>query len=101
MMIAAMFSATASSMSGTLNTFAGVLTDDVYRRLWRPQASEVETVRAGRIFTVLLGLYILAGALILPRLATYRDVVIVMASVIGPALGLPTLGVIPLFDGRK
>lgn len=91
MMIAAMFSATASSMSSTLNTYAGVLTDDVYRRLWRPKASEQETVRAGRIFTVLIGLYILAGALILPRLATYRDVVIVMGSLLGGSLLLPTL----------
>jgi SSS family solute:Na+ symporter len=91
MMVAAMFSATASSMSSTLNTFAGVLTDDVYRRLWRPQATEAETVRAGRVFTVLIGLYILAGALILPRFATYRDVVIVMASLLGGSLMLPTL----------
>ena len=91
MMAAAMFSATASSMSSTLNTFAGVLTDDVYRRLWRPQATERQTVRAGRVFTVLIGLYILAGALILPRFATYRDVVIVMASLLGGSLMLPTL----------
>lgn len=91
LMVAAMFSATASSMSSTLNTFAGVLTDDVYRRLCRPQASESETVFAGRIFTIVIGLYILAGALVLPRFATYRDVVIVMGSLLGGSLMLPTL----------
>lgn len=91
MMIAAMFSATASSMSSLLNVFASILTDDVYCRLFRPQASEKETVRVGRVFTILIGLYMLAGAIILPRLADYRDVVIVIGSLVGSSLLLPTI----------
>lgn len=91
MMIAAMFSATASSLSSVLNVFAGVMTDDVYRRFWRPQASERQTLRAGRIFTVLIGIYILAGALILPRLGTYRDIIILVGSLAGSAILLPSI----------
>jgi Na+/proline symporter len=91
MMAAAMFSATASSLAGILNMYAGVLTDGVYRRRWRPDATDSQTVRAGRIFTVLIGVYVLAGALILPRLGSIRDIIIVVGSVIGSSLLLPTL----------
>lgn len=90
MMIAAMFSATASSLSSALNVFAGVLTDDIYRRL-KPNATDAETLRAGRVFTVLIGLYMVAGALILPRLGSYRDVIILVGSLINPAILLPII----------
>jgi len=91
MMVAAMFSATASSLSTVLNVFAGVLTDDVYRRRWHPNATDKQTLRAGRIFTVLIGLYILAGALILPRLGSYRDIIILVGSLIGSSILLPSI----------
>jgi SSS family solute:Na+ symporter len=98
MMAAAMFSATASSLAGVLNMYAGVLTDDVYRRRFRPSATDSQSVRAGRLFTVLLGIYILLGALVLPRLGSYRDIIIVVGSVVGSSLLLPTLWV--LFSRR-
>jgi len=90
MMIAAMFSATASSLSSALNVFAGVLTDDIYRRL-KPNATDAQTLRAGRVFTALIGLYMVAGALILPRLGSYRDVIILVGSLINPAILLPII----------
>lgn len=91
MMAAAMFSATASSLAGILNMYAGVLTDDVYRRKLRPDATDAQSVRAGRFFTVLIGIYILAGALILPRLGSIRDIIILVVSLLGSSLLLPTL----------
>lgn len=97
MMIAAMFSATASSLSSALNVFAGVLTDDVYRR-FKPKATDAQTLRAGRVFTVLIGIYMLAGALILPKLGSHRDIVILVGSLIGPAILLPTIWA--LFSNR-
>ncbi|MEO0793856.1 MAG: sodium:solute symporter family protein [Verrucomicrobiota bacterium] len=91
LMVAAMFSATASSLSSVLNMFAGVLTDDVYRKRIKPNASESQTVRAGRIFTIVIGIYMLAGALILPRLGSYRDIIILIGSLVGSSILLPTL----------
>lgn len=91
LMIAAMFSATASSISTQLNVFAGVLTDDIYCRHFRPKASDRELVQAGRAFTILIGFYMLAGALILPRVTTYRNFLITLASILGAGLSLPTL----------
>ncbi len=91
LMVAAMFSATASSLSSIINMFAGVLTDDVYRKRFRPNSSEAESVIAGRIFTLLIGIYVLAGALILPRLGSYRDIIILVGSLLGSSILLPTL----------
>lgn len=91
MMIAALFSATASLVSSVLNVYASVLTDDIYKKTIRPQASERETVTAGRIITVLVGIYMVAGSILIPTLTTMRDWIIVFTSLIGPALLLPTI----------
>ncbi len=91
LMIVAMFSATASTISAMLNVFAGVITDSFYSNLIRPKASKRGLVAAGRIFTVVLGIWMMAGAIILPRLASYRIIAIMYASVIGPSLFLPTI----------
>ncbi|NLY00407.1 MAG: sodium transporter [Rhodopirellula sp.] len=55
LVIAAMFAATMSTLSGDFNVCAGVLTNDVYRRLIRPRASERELVLVGRVSTLLVG----------------------------------------------
>jgi SSS family transporter len=55
LMIAAMFSATMSMLSSDYNACASVLTNDVYRRMIRPQASERELVLVGRLMTLLVG----------------------------------------------
>lgn len=55
LLIAAMFAATMSMLSSDFNICAGVLTNDVYRRLIRPQASQKELILAGRILTLLVG----------------------------------------------
>jgi len=53
--LAAMFSATMATVSGDFNAIAGVLTQDVYRRLLSPDATEPHLVVVGRLFTLVLG----------------------------------------------
>ena len=65
LVIAAMFAATMSTLSGDYNVCAGVLTNDVYRRLIRPHASEKELVFVGRLMTLLVGAGTLGVALLL------------------------------------
>lgn len=91
MMIAAMFSATASSLSSSLNMFAGALTDGLYKKYMRPDATDSQIVFAGRWFTFAIGIYLLAGALILPRLGEYRDILITILSLTLASLLLPTI----------
>lgn len=63
LMVAAMFAATMSVLSGEYNVTAGVLTRDIYQRLFNPDASDRETLWVGRLMTLLLGGLITIGAL--------------------------------------
>jgi SSS family solute:Na+ symporter len=54
--VAAMFSATMAVVSADFNAIASVLTKDVYHRLFRPEASDMQLLRVGRWATLMLGL---------------------------------------------
>ena len=54
-MLAAMFSATMATLSGMFNLKAGILSKDVYQKLFRKNAGERELLRVGWITTFLLG----------------------------------------------
>ncbi len=62
---AAMFSATMSMLSSDYNVCAGVLTNDVYRRLIRKNASQKELVLVGRLMTMAIGLIALGVAFLM------------------------------------
>lgn len=90
LMIAAMFSATASMVSSQLNVFAGVLTEDIYRRL-RPTAPEQTLLRVGRSMSFLLGAVLIALALAVPAMGGAEDVIVTITSLmVGPLLA-PTV----------
>jgi len=91
LMVAAMFSATASMVSSQLNVFAGVLTDQFYRRLFSPNASQQRLISAGRVFTALLGIVLVGVALAIPYLGGAEKLIITTASLmVGPLLA-PTI----------
>ncbi len=91
LMVAAMFSATASMVSSQLNVFAGVLTEEFYHRLFKPDASESRLIAVGRICTVILGMLLMAVALAVPHLGGAEKVVISITSLmVGPLLA-PTI----------
>ncbi|UDQ97139.1 sodium:solute symporter family protein [Lentisphaerota bacterium WC36G] len=91
LMVAAMFSATASMVSSQLNVFAGVLTDELYRRVFNPKASDKVLLNVGRIFTVLIGVVLVMVALLIPKLGGVEKVIISVTSImVGPLLA-PTL----------
>ncbi|MBC2595317.1 Na+:solute symporter [Ruficoccus amylovorans] len=91
LMVAAMFSATASMVSSQLNVFAGVLTDEFYRRLFKPAASDRHLMRVGRGFTVALGAVLIGVSLLIPYLGGAEKVVVAVTSLmVGPLLA-PTI----------
>lgn len=55
LMIAAMFSATMSTLSGDYNVVASVITKDIYQRLFDKAASERRLIVVGRIATLVIG----------------------------------------------
>ncbi len=91
LMIAAMSSATASTLTTQLNVYAAAMTREVYQRYFRPLAPEAELVWAGRAFTFLLGGVVLAGALLIPRLGDYTGYIIAFTTLLTGPLVLPTI----------
>ncbi|MEO7767818.1 MAG: sodium:solute symporter family protein [Ferruginibacter sp.] len=63
LMVAAMFAATMSVLSGEYNVTAGVLTKDIYQRIFKKNASDKELLWVGRLMTLFLGAMITVGAL--------------------------------------
>jgi SSS family solute:Na+ symporter len=86
-MVAAMFSATASMVSGLLNVFAGVFTQDVYCKCWHPRASERQRVFVGRLATLSYGALITLVAFLVPCVGGAEEVVLVLVtSLLGPMM---------------
>jgi SSS family transporter len=90
LMMAAMFSATASTISSQLNVFSGVLTHDIYRPM-RKAITEKGLLLAGRWFTVLLGLLIAGIALCIPLLGGAEKVIISITELMVVPLLAPIL----------
>jgi len=90
LMLAAMFSATASMVSSQLNVFSGVLTHDIYRPLARAVSAQ-RLVTVGRIFTVLLGAVVVAVALRIEAWGNVRTVIIGITELMVVALFAPSL----------
>jgi len=90
LMMAAMFSATASLISSQLNVFSSVLAQDIYRPL-RKKITDSELLRAGRLFTLLLGGAIAGIALLIPRLGGAEKVIISVTELMVVPLLAPIL----------
>lgn len=86
-----MFSATASMLSSQLNVFAGVLTNDFYRKIFRPQANERHLVFVGRLFTGAIGVVLVILAILVPKMGGAERVIISLSSLIVGPLMAPTV----------
>ncbi len=91
LMVAAMFSATASMVSSQLNVFAGVLTNDFYRPLINPKATEKKLVFTGRFFTALIGILLTMMAILVPYLGGAEDLITTINGMLVVPLLAPTL----------
>jgi len=96
MVIAGMFSATMSMLSSDYNAVAAVITNDIYKRLFVPRASQRSLVLVGRLATLGIGMLAVAIAVMLSQMENLRDLVQIMAGVF--SLLLPPVG-IPVFFG--
>lgn len=67
-MLAAMFSATMSSLNSEFNVMSGVLTNDIYKRLLKPAASDNHYVWVARINMILVGIIVIIGAMYVGQL---------------------------------
>lgn len=89
LMVAAMFSATMSTLSGDYNVMASVITEDIYRRLFDKEATQKRLVVVGRIATLLIGIStILIGISLISsaRKGLFEVMVTVFGLFVGPML---------------
>lgn len=68
LMIAAMFSATMSSLNSEFNVMSAVLTNDIYKRLINPNATDKQLIFVARFNIVLVGTIVVIGALFVGQL---------------------------------
>lgn len=91
LMAAALFSATASQVSSQLNVFAGALSKQFYRDVFRPNADEAELVWAGRVSTIILGAVIVTIALAIPLIGGAARLLISKSILVVTPLMLPAI----------
>ncbi|NLE38756.1 MAG: Na+:solute symporter, partial [Pirellulaceae bacterium] len=91
LMLAAMFSATASMADSELNVFAGVLTRDFYARLFKLQNAERHLMWAGRLFVIAIGAIVLLIALVLPRIGGAEKTVLSITGLFAGPMLLPSI----------
>lgn len=94
MMVAGMFSATLSTMGSEFNVLAGIITNDFYKRILKPKATESELIVVGRISTIIIGVMIMIIAFLVSILQGYNlfDIMIKAFGALLPATALPILG---------
>jgi len=87
--LAVMFSAAMSSMAGELNALASTTSVDIYKRSFKPQASNAHYLMASRMFTVLWALL----AMVFAMLASFAENLIQFVNIVGSLFYGTLLGI--------
>lgn len=98
LMLGGMIFATASSLNATLNISAGVVTNDIFKRM-RPNASEETLMNVARISTWGFGIMAIIVALLIRSTGGIVNVVISVAALTGVPVYLPVIW--SLFSKRQ
>ena len=98
LMLGGMIFATASSLNATLNISAGVVTNDIFKRM-RPEASEKALMNVARISTWGFGIMAIIVALLIRSMGGIVNVVISVAALTGVPVYLPVIW--SLFSKRQ
>jgi SSS family solute:Na+ symporter len=91
LLLAAMFSSAASYIDGEVNVYAGAVTDDFYKPVINPAASEKQLVLVGRISSFLIGSVIIGIALAIPYFGGAEKVILTITGLLAVAMVLPVL----------
>jgi SSS family solute:Na+ symporter len=95
LVIAAIFAAAMSNLSGSLNSLASTTVLDFYRPLWGTSASEASLLRLSRWLTAAWGVVLIAIAIAARDWGSVFTVGLTIASIVyGPMLGAFLLGVL-------
>ena len=89
LLLAVMFSAAMSSMAGELNALASTTSVDIYKRSFKPQASNAHYLMASRVFTILWALL----AMVFAMLASFAENLIQFVNIVGSLFYGTILGI--------
>lgn len=91
LMIMVVFAATLSTMDSAINQNAGIITLNIYKPLFRPNAGEKELFVVSRLSNVLCGVGVTLGALYLARQEQFAlfDLMLILSSVVGLPIAIP------------
>jgi len=90
LMLGGLIFATASALNGLLNISAGVITNDIYKRL-NPKSTDAKQMKVARISTILFGGIAILIALSITKMGGIVNVVISLAALTGVPLYLPAV----------
>lgn len=92
-LVVGMFASTIATMGSEFNVLAGILTNDLYRRVFRPSATDKQLVRAGKIATSVVGGLIILTATMVATLRGFNlfDIMLKAFGALLPATALPIL----------
>jgi len=93
LVVAALFASTMAMLSSNYNVCASVMTNDIYRRHIRPQASQRELVLVGRLNTLIVGITSLSAAFLFALVSgegLFRSMITIFA-ITTPPVALPMI----------
>ena len=90
-LFSSMFAATMSSLNADYNVMAGVLTNDVYRRLVDPAASQERLMIVARVSTAAVGAIVIAGAAYIRHFGGAFEANKLFTGILAIPIGVPML----------
>ena len=90
-MFSSMFAATMSSLNAEYNVIAGVMTNDIYKRMFRPDASAARLLSVGRISTVAVGMIMILGAIGIRNLGGAFEANKLFTGILAIPVGIPLI----------
>jgi len=92
-LVVGMFASTIACMGSEFNVLAGILTNDLYKRVFNPNASDRQLVYVGKVTTVIVGFFVTVIAILIGSLRGFNlfDIMLKSFGALLPATALPIL----------
>jgi solute:Na+ symporter, SSS family len=91
LMLTGMYFSTSASANTTLNVVSAVFTNDIYKNLINPQATDKQLIKVARLSSWAIGLGMILIALIVPLVGGIVEVVLSISAISGGPLLAPPL----------
>lgn len=90
-LFSSMFAATMSSLNAEYNVMSGVVTHDIYKRLFNKNASDREMLRVARWSTLIIGIVMTCGAILIQGIGGAFEANKLFTGILAIPLGIPLI----------